>query len=90
MAYVNIIEDIAGMEFDELLLQQVHLRELDIVNSRINQRLDMSEELVSIFLVRADDVLSMLGMPWEVSRIKAVRTQAAGAAQAAPLFATNF
>ena len=35
------IEDIAGTEFDELL-QQVHLGKLDVVDSRISQRLDMS------------------------------------------------
>ena len=36
------IKHIAGMEFDKLLLQQMHLGELDVVNSRINQQLDMS------------------------------------------------
>ena len=29
------IEDIAGTGFDELLLQQIHLGELDVVDSRI-------------------------------------------------------
>ena len=68
--YINIseIEDIAGTEFDELLLQQMHLGELDVVDSRINQRLDMSEELLGVVSVPADDALSTSGMPWEVSR----------------------
>ena len=64
------IKDIAGTEFDELLSQQMHLGELDVVDSRISQRLDMSEELLGVVLVPADDALSTSGtcMPWEVSR----------------------
>ena len=62
------IEDIAGTEFDELLLQQKHLDELDVVDSSINQRLDMSEERLSVDSFPADDALSTSGMPWEVSR----------------------
>ena len=40
------MEDIADKNFDELL-QQAHLSELDVhvVDSRINERLHMSEEL---------------------------------------------
>ena len=49
------IEDIAGMEFDELLLQQMHLGELDVVDW-------------GVVSVPADDALSTSGMPWEVSR----------------------
>ena len=37
------IEDIAGTKFDKLL-QQVHFGEFDVVNSRMNERLDMSAE----------------------------------------------
>ena len=36
----------------------MHLGELDVVDSRINQRLDMSEQLLCVVLVQADDVLS--------------------------------
>ena len=50
------IEDIAGTEFDELL-QQVHLGELDLVDYRINQRLDMSEEMLGVVSALADDAL---------------------------------
>ena len=46
----------------------MHLGELDVVNSRINQQLDMSEELLGVVSVAVDDALSMSGMPWEVSR----------------------
>ena len=35
------IEDIGGTEFDKLL-QQVHLGELDVVDSRINEQQDIS------------------------------------------------
>ena len=61
------IEDIAGMEFDELLL---HLDELDVVDLRINQQLDMSEELLCVDSFPADYALSTSGMPWEVSRYR--------------------
>ena len=57
------------MELDELL-QQVHLGEPDLVDLRISQRLDMSEELLCVVSAPADDALSTCtsGMPWEVSR----------------------
>ena len=42
------------MEFDKLL-QQVDLSELDVVDSRINERLDMSEELLGVVSDSADD-----------------------------------
>ena len=48
-------------------MQQVHLGELDIVDSRIYQRLDMSEELLGVVLTPVDDALGTSGMPWEVS-----------------------
>ena len=48
------IEDIAVMEY-ERLLQQVHLSKLDIVDSRITERLDMLEELLSVVWDLADD-----------------------------------
>ena len=61
------IEGIASTEFDELL-KQVHLSELDVVDSCTNERrLDMSEELLDVVLAPTDDTLSMLGMSWEVS-----------------------
>ena len=63
------VEDIAGTEFNKLLLQQVHLHELDIVDLRIKQQLDLSEELLGVVSVPADDALSTSSMPWEVSRI---------------------
>ena len=62
------IEDIADTEFDELL-QQVELGEFNVVDSRINERLDMLEELLGIVLDLANDVLSTSGMSWEVSRV---------------------
>ena len=46
----------------------MHLGELDVVDSHINQQLDMSEELLGVVSAAADDVLSTSGMPWEVSR----------------------
>ena len=46
----------------------MHLGELDIVNSCINQRLDMSEELLDVVMVPADDALSTSDMPCEVLR----------------------
>ena len=70
------MEDIAGMEFDELLLQQMHLGELDVVDSHINKRLDMSEELLGVVSVPADDALSTLGLPWELSRTAFRKCQA--------------
>ena len=60
------IEDIVGTELNELL-QQVHLGEVDVVDSRINERLDMSEELLGFISAPVDDILSTLGMAWEVS-----------------------
>ena len=48
------IEDIADMDFCELM-QQVHLGELDVVDSRIHERLDMSEELLGVVSDPADD-----------------------------------
>ena len=54
------IEDITDTEFEELL-QQVHLGELDVVDSRINERLDTSEELLGIVSDPADDTLSTSG-----------------------------
>ena len=48
------IEDIADTEFGELL-QQVHLGELDVVDSRIHERLDMSEKLLGVVLDPADE-----------------------------------
>ena len=53
-------------EFDKLL-QQVHLGELDVVDSQINERLDMSEELLGVILAPADNTLSTSGMAWEMS-----------------------
>ena len=46
----------------------MHLGKLNVVDSCTNQQLDMSEELLGVISVPADDALSMLGMPWEVSR----------------------
>ena len=66
---ISEIEDIAGTEFDKLLLQQMHLGELDIVDLRINQQLDMSEELLGVVSVPMDYALSMSSMPWDGSRI---------------------
>ena len=68
--YINMseIEDIAGMEFDELL-QQVHLSELDVrcvVVLRINERLDMSEEMLGVISDPADDTLCTPGMQWDI------------------------
>ena len=61
---MSVIED---TEYDELL-QQVHLSELDVVDPRINERLEMLEELLGVLSDLADDTLSTSGMPWEVSR----------------------
>ena len=41
-----------------LWLQQVHLGKLDVVDLRINQQLDMSEELLGVVSAPADDKLS--------------------------------
>ena len=41
------IEDITNAEFDELL-KQVDLGELDVVELRIDERQDMSEELIGV------------------------------------------
>ena len=60
------MEDIADTEFGKLL-QQVHLGKLDIVDLSINERLDMLVELLGVVSYAADDTLSMLGIPWEVS-----------------------
>ena len=49
----------------ELVLQQMHLGELDVVDSRTNQRLDMSE-LLGVVSVPVDDALSTSGIPWGV------------------------
>ena len=54
------IEDTAGAEFDELL-QQVYLSEHDVVDSRKNEQLDMSEKLLGVISAPADDTLSTLG-----------------------------
>ena len=48
------IEDIAEMEFDELL-QQVHLGELDIVDSHTDEQQDMSKHLLGIVLKHVRD-----------------------------------
>ena len=70
------IEDMAGTEFDELLLQQMHLGELDVVDSRINQRLDMSEKLLGVVSDPANDALSTSGMPWGCQEPCFVNSQA--------------
>ena len=62
------IEDIADTEFDQLL-QQVHLSEHDVVDSCINEQLDMSEELLGVVSDAVDDTLNTSEMLWEVSRI---------------------
>ena len=49
------VQDTAGTEF-----------ELNIVNSHINERLDMSEKLLGVVSARSYDT-SMSGMEWEVS-----------------------
>ena len=60
------IEDITDTKFDELL-KQVHSGEVDIVDSRINEWQDMLEELLGVVSSPADNKLSTLVMPWEVS-----------------------
>ena len=54
------IKDIAETKFDKLL-EHIDLGELDIVESRTNERA-MSEELLGIISAPADDTLSMLRM----------------------------
>ena len=44
----------AGAEFDELL-QQVHLGEHNVVESCINEPLDMSEDLLGVVSAPADN-----------------------------------
>ena len=51
------IEDIADTKFDELL-EHVDLGELDLVALRTDSQ-DMSEELLDVVLVPADDTLSI-------------------------------
>ena len=65
------IEDIADMEFDELL-QHVGSGELDVIESRTDGQ-DLSEEVLGVVLAPTDDTLStctcMSGMAntqWEV------------------------
>ena len=48
---------------------RLHLGELDVADSRINQQLDMLEEPLGVVSVPADDALSTSGMPREMSRI---------------------
>ena len=61
------IEGITGTDLEELL-QQVHLGELDVFDSHINERLDTLEELLGIVSAVANDTLSTSGMPWVVLR----------------------
>ena len=65
------IEDIIDTEFDEQLQQQQQqqLDDIDVVDSHVNKRLDMSEELLDVVSDAPDDTLSTLGMPWAVSGI---------------------
>ena len=46
----------------------MYLGECDVADSRINEQLDMSEELLGVVSAPADDILGTSGMPWEVSR----------------------
>ena len=70
------------------------MAKLDVVDLRINQRLDMSEELLDVVSVPADDALSTsdIGRCQEprVSRIvrqpRGVGTGPAGPAAAGPIF----
>ena len=57
------IEEIKDTEFDKLL-QQVHWSKLDVVDSRINDWL----ELLGVVSDPTDDRLSTSEMPWVVSR----------------------
>ena len=54
-------------ELDKIL-QQVHLGKLDVVDSQINDRLDMWEEQLGVFSASANVTLSTPGMAWDVSR----------------------
>ena len=65
--YTTSIKGTTDTEFDKLL-QQVHLSELSAIDSRINERLDMLEELLGVISNPADDTLSISGTLWEVSR----------------------
>ena len=48
----------------------MYLGEFDVVYSRINERLDMSEELLGVVSDPVDvNMLSTSGLPWEVSEI---------------------
>ena len=53
------IEDVMDTEFDQLL-QQVYLTELDVVDSQINERLNMSKELLGIVSDPADDIFILI------------------------------
>ena len=66
MHYMFEIECISCTEFDKLL-QQVHLGELDVVDSHLNERLDMSEKLLDVVSTPADHALNTSGMSWKVS-----------------------
>ena len=55
------IKDITDTEFDKLL-EQVQLGECDVVDLCINERQDMSEELLVIVLAPANDTLSTSGV----------------------------
>ena len=46
------------------VLQQMHLGEFDVVDSRINEQLDMSEELLGVISAPVDGTLSTSGMSW--------------------------
>ena len=48
------LEDIADTEFDEVL-ELVQLGERDIVDSHIDEQLDMSVELLPVFWAPVDD-----------------------------------
>ena len=55
------IEDIANTKFDELL-KQVQLGECNVFDSGIDERHDMSKELLAIVSDPADDTLSKSGI----------------------------
>ena len=55
------IDDIADMKLNELL-QQVDWGDLDIVESRIDQRQDMSKKQLGVALAPVGDTLSTSGM----------------------------
>ena len=56
------IEDIAYTEFNELILEQVHLGKLNVVDSRIDEWQDMLEEMLGVVSAPADNTLCMSGM----------------------------